>query len=73
MFEYLLPTNTHRYTLAATGLKTKSYEFTSRQQAEHKMHLIMKKYGLHIENMYDDKHFKTYLCNNDVRFYINRI
>ena len=63
----------HRYSLASTGLKIKDYEFSSRQQAEHEMHKIMHKHGLHIEEVYDDKHYKTYLCNNNVRFYINRI
>lgn len=75
MFESLFTSNygEHRYSLASTGLKIKSEEFSSRYAAEHAMHLLMKKYGLHIENMYDDNHYKTYLCNNGVRFYINRI
>lgn len=75
MFENLLFSayGEHRYTLASTGLRIKDEEFTSRQQAEHEMHKIMKKHNLHIEEVYDDKHFKTYLCNNNVRFYINRI
>ena len=75
MFEYLLTSNygKHRYSLAATGIKMRSEEFSSRAAAEHTMHLAMKKYGLHIEGEYDDTHYKTYLCNNGVRFYINRI
>lgn len=75
MFENLLFSGygKHRYSLASTGLKVKSEEFSSRNDAEHAMHLLMKKYGLHIENVYDDNHYKTYLCNNNVRFYINRI
>ena len=63
----------HRYSLAATGLKTRDYEFSTRQAAEKTMYDIMKKNGLHIEEVWDDHHFKTYLCNNGVRFYINRI
>ena len=75
MFESLLWSNygKHRYSLAATGLKIRGGEYTSRQQAEHDMHLLMKKNNLHIENVWDDGHFKTYLCNNNVKFYINRI
>lgn len=75
MFDYILMGNygSHRYSLAATGLKVKSSEYSSRDAAEHVMHLLMKKYNLHIENIYDDKHYKTYLCNDGVRFYINRI
>ena len=73
MFESLFNYNKHRYTLAATGLKIKDYEFTSRQVAESVMHELMNKNGLHIEDIWDDHHFKTYICNNGVRFYINRI
>lgn len=75
MFEALFETNTtrHIYSLAATGLHTKSRDFTSRLDAEHAMHKLMHKYGLHIVDMYDDKHFKTYICNEGIRFYINRI
>lgn len=63
----------HRYSLAATGIKIGDYEFSSRAAAEHKMHDIMNKKGLRVEEVWDDHHFKTYLCNNGVRFYINRI
>ena len=73
MFESLFETNTHRYSLAATGINTKSADFLSRVAAERAMHLLMHKHGLHIVDMYDDNHFKTYICNNGVRFYINRI
>ena len=75
MFELLLnqERTKHCYSLGATGIKIRRNEgFISRVAAEHAMHLLMAKYGLHIENVYEDKHFKTYLCNNDVRFYINR-
>ena len=73
MFESLFEISTHRYTLASTGIKTRSQEFCSRVAAERVMHETMQQYGLHIIDMYDDHHFKTYICNNGVRFYINRI
>lgn len=75
MFENLFISNfgEHRYTLASTGLKIREQEFSSRPAAEKVMYSLMKKYRLHIENVYDDNHYKTYLCNNGIRFYINRI
>ena len=63
----------HQYTLAATGLKMNSYTFDSREKARRVMYEIMDKNNLHVVNKYDDHHFKTYICNNGVRFYINRV
>lgn len=75
MFETLLLSNdvSHRYTLASIGLKFRSEEFTSRQAAEQRMYKVMNKHHLHVENIWNDGHYKTYLCNNNVRFFINRI
>ena len=71
---FILPSfGEHQYTLAATGLKMKSYTFVSRESATNKMYEIMGKNNLHLVEKYDDKHFKTYVCNNGVKFYINRI
>lgn len=64
----------HRYSLAATGLKIKkNLEFASRHQANEYMYKLVGKHGLKLEKMYDDKHFKTYIYNNGIRFYVNRI
>lgn len=63
----------HRYSLAATGIKFKDQDFNSRLLAEKAMYKALKKNNLHINEVYDDKHFKTYLCNNGIRFYIGRI
>lgn len=63
----------HRYTLASENLDGRSYDFPSRQLAEREMHSIMGKHGLHIVEVWDDGHYKTYLCNNNVRFHINRL
>lgn len=66
--------NGHRYSLASTGLvKNVDREFNSREQATETMYKICKKYGLCIEEIYDDKHDKTYICNQGVRFYIHRM
>lgn len=76
MIELTLTNNNndmHRYSLACTGLKCKSYEFFSRILAEKKMHKLMKRHKLYVEEIFDDKHYKTYVCNNNVRFYIGRI
>ena len=63
----------HRYSLAATGIKFKSAEYTSREVAKKDMYYYVSKLGLHIIKVYDDKHDKTYICDNGARFYINRL
>jgi len=73
MFDYYLPDTKHWYSLAATGIKFKDKEFSSRQVAEDTMYKFMVKNGLYVQKIWDDKHYKTYICNNGVRFYINRI
>ena len=71
---FILPiVGEHQYTLAATGIKIGSYIFDSREKARKVMYEIIDKNNLHVIKKYDDKHFKTYICNNGVRFYINRI
>ena len=64
----------HQYTLASTGLKREVDKiYYSRGEATNKMYNLCSKYGLHIVKIYDDKHDKTYICNNGVRFYIHRM
>lgn len=65
--------NSHRYSLAATGIKFKSNIFGSRAEAMSVMYDFIGKNHLKIEKIYDDKHDKTYCCNNDIRFYIIRV
>ena len=72
MFFELLNVNGHYYTFTATGIKVREKTFASRYLANQHMYKLMDKYGLHIENVWDDNHDKTYLCNNGVRFYIHR-
>lgn len=62
----------HSYTLAATGIKFRDRIFSTREAAQKAMYKEMGRYHLELHEVYDDKHFKTYLCNNNVRFYINR-
>jgi len=64
----------HFYTLGATGIKLHGQStFSSRQEANKRMYEIIGKKKLVIKEVYDDKHFKTYVCNNGVKFYINRV
>lgn len=65
--------NVHRYSFAATGLRMKSKEFDSRDEAKEQMYKVLSKNHLTILKIYDDKHDKTYVCNNGVKFYINRM
>ena len=71
--EFVSNFSNHRYSLAATGIHFRDREFGSRQIAEREMYEFINKKGLHIVEVWDDHHYKTYLCNNGIRFYINRI
>ena len=62
----------HSYTLNATGIKMKERVFSNRYDANKAMYNFMGKHNLCLEKVYDDKHCKTYVCNNGVRFYVCR-
>lgn len=62
----------HTYSLAASGIKFKSAIYSTRDQAKYAMYEYVGKNKLHITDVYDDKHDKTYCCDNGVRFYIIR-
>jgi len=68
-----IPCSKHTYCLAATGLKMRSRDFTSRERANQAMYDVMSKNGLTLQEVYDDKHFKTYICDKGVRFYVSRV
>ena len=70
MFENMY---SHLYTLASTDSKFKSYTCRSRESAKKIMYSYMDKKGLHIVGKYDDHHFKTYICNDGTKFFINRV
>lgn len=62
------------YSLVTTGLKkNKGKMFTSRQLANEYMYNLCGKYKLNIVEVYDDKHDKTYICDNNIRFFIQRM
>ena len=61
----------HLYTLAATGYKMRSMLFSSREDAKKAMYRIIDNHSMHVVKKYDDNHFKTYICDNDARFYLN--
>jgi len=65
--------NGHLYTLASTDRKVKERLYSTRQEAREDMYKYMNKKGLHVVEKYDDKHAKTYICNNGTYFYINRV
>lgn len=60
------------YTFACEGLKVKEQDFATRQEANKYMYKLMSKHGLRIKEVYNDKHHKTYICDNDIKFYIQR-
>lgn len=63
----------HTYSFAATGLGVGDMVFSSRQEANRHMYDLCDKFGLRVSKVYDDKHDKTYVCDNGVCFYIQRM
>ena len=64
---------TRGYTVAVIGLSSKHNRvFSTRNAANDYMYKLCQKYGLKINEVWDDKHDKTYRCNNGVTFYIHR-
>lgn len=64
---------THYYTLACTGMKMHDKEFSTREQANAYMYKLLRKKGLYIKDTWKDNHDVTYVCNNNVKFYIQRV
>lgn len=69
----MVPVTGHRYTLAATGVKFKAVETTSRDAAKQIMYSFIDKHGIRVRNKWKDGHFVTYCCDNGIKFYINRM
>ena len=70
---FSLINGSHSYSFAATGISSiRSRSFVSRDAATRHMYAVMKKYNLQIKEIWNDNHHKTYLCNNGIRFYIQR-
>ena len=63
----------HYYTLACTGMKMHCKEFSSRESAKEYLYNLCEKKGLIIQEKWKDNHDVTYICNNGVRFYIQRV
>ena len=60
------------YTFACDGIKVQEKDFGSRQEANKYMYRVMARHGLKIVEVYNDKHHKTYVCNNNIKFFIQR-
>lgn len=64
----------HRYSLVLIGTgKTISKTFNSRSDANQAMYKLMGKHNLTLEEVHNDNHDKTYICNKGAEFHINRI
>ena len=69
-----LVNNTY-YSLSVVGAGKKHDTdciYNSRQQAEKVMYKMVNKLGTKIVTIYEDHHDKTYICDNNVSFYIQR-
>jgi hypothetical protein len=63
----------HNYSFAVIGLSKKyNKSFSTRSAANEYMYKLCHKFGLTIEETYNDNHDKTYLCTKGVTFYIQR-
>lgn len=63
----------HQYSLAVVGLSSRLNRiFTTREAATDYMRKLCSKFGLVIEETWNDNHDKTYLCDKGVTFYIQR-
>ena len=65
--------NPHNYSCAVVGLaKQRCRVFPTREMANEHMRKLCAKYGLVVEEVWNDNHDKTYICNKGVTFYIQR-
>lgn len=62
----------HTYVLASENKEMKTKYFNSRQAANEAMYSFVGKHHLQLEEVYDDKHCKTYIFTNGTRIHINR-
>lgn len=64
----------HSYTLTLVDGPRKVDEiYGSRIAATSRMYKLARKMGLNICKVYDDKHDKTYICENGATFHVNRM
>jgi len=63
----------HNYTLVVESPKIKfDKTYLTRSEATKKMYELVKNLNLKIENVWEDKHDITYICNDKTKFHINR-
>lgn len=63
---------TYTCVLLKGGKCVKDVAFKSRKEANDYMYKLMAQRKLHLKKVYDDVHAKTYICNNNCEFHINR-
>lgn len=67
------PVREHGYTLAASGVKFHDRVFSSRQEANACMYKALRRRGLTVRKVWHDHHDVTYVCDNNVAFYVQRV
>ena len=70
---YFTEQSSHLYTLASSNKKMKTSLYSDRASAKYDMYKFIDKHNLKVVEKYDDHHFKTYICDDGTRFYINRV
>lgn len=67
-------THEHLYSLVSENGPRKVDEiYSSREAANNAMYAICNKYRLQITKVWDDGHYKTYICSNGAKFFVSRV
>lgn len=72
-FESLTSDNSHRYSVSAVGIRFKDKTFNSRNAAKAYLGNYLDKKRISVKEKWRDGHYVTYVCDGDVKFFINRI
>ena len=72
-FETLQSLNGHRYSVAGINCNIKDCQFSSRQAAKNYMYEYIDRKGIRVREKWHDGHCVTYVCDNGIKFFINRI
>ena len=63
----------HYYTFACTGMKINERDFSTRDSANKYVYTQCAKNGLSVKEVWKDNHDVTFVCNNNVKFYVQRV
>ena len=65
--------NSHTYSVSAVGVKFRNANFNSREAAKDYLGHYLNRKRINVKEKWRDGHYVTYVCDNNVKFFINRI